>query len=207
MAADGKRRYGRSRRDLAEAAIRQFEEKGFSATTVEDVAEAAGYSPRTFFRQFSSKEDVVFFDLPDILSPLQDLLLEPPASAWDAVSAIVVKNASDWEAAGPRLAQVRTRLLHEEPSLHRRYLEISAEWEVVIARIFAAERGVDPERDAYPQILAASVVGACRGAMRRWLVEPRVGLGDHTAAGLAVIRNGFGLSDRAVTGSASATER
>ena len=191
--ADGKRRYGRSRRDLAEAAIRQFEEKGFSATTVEDVAEAAGYSPRTFFRQFSGKEDVVFFDLPDILSPLQELLVEPPASAWEAVSAIVVKNAGDWEAGGTGLAQARTRLLHEEPALHRRYLEISAEWESVITRVFAAERGVDPDRDPYPQVLACAIVGACRVAMRRWLVAPEAGLGEHTAAGLDVIRSGFGL--------------
>lgn len=191
-----KRRYGRSRRDLAEAAIRQFELKGFSATTVEDVAEAAGYSPRTFFRQFSTKEDVVFFDLPDILSPLRELLEEPPASAWDAVSGIVVRNATEWGAAGVHLAQARTRLLHEEPALHRRYLEIAAEWEAVITRIFAAERGVDPDRDAYPQVLACSVVGACRAAMRRWLIEPGTSLGDHTAAGLDVIRAGFGLEGR-----------
>jgi AcrR family transcriptional regulator len=193
--SEGKRRYGRSRRDLAEAAIRRFEEQGFAATTVEDVAEAAGYSPRTFFRQFASKEDVVFFDLPDILSPLQDLLLERPASAWDAVSAIVVRNAGDWEAAGQSLAQSRTRLMHEEPALYRRYLEISAEWEAVITRVFAAERGTDPERDPYPQILAASLVGALRAAMRRWLVEPDVGLGEHTERGLAVIRSGFDLAD------------
>jgi AcrR family transcriptional regulator len=190
---NGKRRYGRSRRDLAEAAIRQFEEKGFSATTVEDVAEAAGYSPRTFFRQFSSKEDVVFFDLPDILDPLQELLREPPASAWTAVSTIVVKNATAWEAAGVGLAQTRTRLLHDEPALYRRYLEISAEWESVITRIFAAERGTDPEHDPYPQVLACSIVGACRAAMRRWLVDPGTGLGEHTAVGLHVIRSGFGL--------------
>lgn len=188
-----KRRYGRSRRDLAEAAIRQFEAKGFSATTVEDVAEAAGYSPRTFFRQFATKEDVLFFDLPDILDPLRELLEAPPASAWDAVAAIVVRNARDWEAAGVELAQTRTRLLHSEPALHRRYLEIAAEWEVVITRIFAAGRGADPERDAYSQVLAGSVVGACRSAMRRWLADPGTGLGDHTAEGLAVIRSGFGL--------------
>ncbi len=188
-----KRRYGRSGRDLAEAAIRQFEAKGFAATTVEDVAEAAGYSPRTFFRQFATKEDVLFFDLPDILDPLRELLAAPPASAWDAVAAIVVRNSRDWEAAGVELAQTRTRLLHSEPALHRRFLEIAAEWELVIARIFAAERGVDPELDARAQVLAGAVVGACRSALRRWLADPDTGLGEHTAAGLEVIRGGFSL--------------
>src|SRR5262245_57913505 len=68
------RRRGQSRLELAAVAIRLFEEKGFEATTVEEIAEEAGYSPRTFFRQFSRKEDVLFFDLPDMARPLRRLL-------------------------------------------------------------------------------------------------------------------------------------
>lgn len=184
-----KRRYGRSRRDLAEAAIAQIEEKGFAATTIEDVAEAAGYSPRTFFRQFGSKEDVVLFDLPDILSPLEKLLTDPPSDAWAAVTGILLENCATWEAAGKPLAQTRTRLIHEEPALHRRYLEVSAEWESVIARIFAKERK-EKRVGVESQVIASSIVGAARVAMRRWIDQPRTSLGDHLAAGLAVVRLG-----------------
>ena len=186
---DGKRRYGRSRRDLAEAAIAQIEAKGFAATTIEDVAEAAGYSPRTFFRQFASKEDVVLFDLPDILSPLEQLLADPPSDAWTAVTGILLDNCATWESAGRSLAQTRTRLIHEEPALHRRYLEIAAEWETVIARIFANERG-ERRVGVESQVIASGIVGAARVALRRWVEQPRTSLSKHLEAGLAVVRLG-----------------
>lgn len=42
--------------------IRLFAENGYETTTVDQVAAAAGISRRTFFRQFGSKEDVIFAD-------------------------------------------------------------------------------------------------------------------------------------------------
>jgi AcrR family transcriptional regulator len=46
----------RTRRALAEAALRLFTEKGFDRTTLEDVAEEAEVSKSTFFRFFPAKE-------------------------------------------------------------------------------------------------------------------------------------------------------
>ena len=46
----------RTRRALADAALRLFTEKGFDATTLEDLAEEAEVSRSTFFRFFPAKE-------------------------------------------------------------------------------------------------------------------------------------------------------
>jgi AcrR family transcriptional regulator len=53
------RNKNRTRRDLAEAASRLFLERGYASTTVQDIVDAAEISPRTFFRYFPCKEDVV----------------------------------------------------------------------------------------------------------------------------------------------------
>lgn len=187
-----KRRYGTSRQDLAEAAIRLFEDEGFAETTVERIAEAAGYSPRTFHRQFPAKEDAVFFDLPSILAPLEALVGRAPADPWDAVCAVVVDDAARWEAAGPALAQRRVRLIHEEPTLHRRFLEISTEWEAVIATVFATAggRGGDAATDVAAQIAGAAVVAACRVAFRLWPSVPDRSLAALTAECLERVRTG-----------------
>ena len=49
----------RTREALVEAAFDLFRRQGFEATTIDEIAEQVELSPRTFFRYFASKEDVV----------------------------------------------------------------------------------------------------------------------------------------------------
>src|SRR5580693_4380332 len=53
------RKKARTRRQLAEAAAELFYERGYAATTIDDIAAAVDLSPRTFFRYFPTKEDLV----------------------------------------------------------------------------------------------------------------------------------------------------
>ncbi len=52
----------RTRALIQKEALRLFLDKGFEATTIEEIAEAVEISPGTFFNYFPTKEDVVFQD-------------------------------------------------------------------------------------------------------------------------------------------------
>ncbi|NGO73744.1 TetR family transcriptional regulator, partial [Streptomyces boncukensis] len=69
----------RTRQALQDAALRLFEEHGFEATTVRDIATAAGVAERTFFRYFPSKEDLVLTEVLALLPQLRRHILERPA--------------------------------------------------------------------------------------------------------------------------------
>ena len=56
------RKKAKSRAVIQQQAMRLFTEKGYEATTVEQISEAAEVSPSTFFRYFPTKEDVVLYD-------------------------------------------------------------------------------------------------------------------------------------------------
>jgi AcrR family transcriptional regulator len=56
------RKKARTKAAIQEHALRLFQEQGYDATTVEQIAEAAEISPSTFFRYFPTKEDVVVWD-------------------------------------------------------------------------------------------------------------------------------------------------
>ncbi|MEI8406930.1 MULTISPECIES: TetR family transcriptional regulator [unclassified Kribbella] len=68
MATEGLRARARGavRVQLAELAIGLFIEHGYDATTVDDIADAAGVSRRSFFRYFPSKDEVLFHGLDEV---------------------------------------------------------------------------------------------------------------------------------------------
>jgi AcrR family transcriptional regulator len=75
-----------ARAALTDAALTLFQANGFDATTVNDIAQLASMSPRTFFRYFDTKEDVIFQDAPRHLEALRRLLSERPPSETNAVA-------------------------------------------------------------------------------------------------------------------------
>ncbi len=61
-----------TRRLLRRAALDLVAERGLTNVTVEDIAEAADVSPRTFFNYFPSKEAALFGGDPDRAAELRD---------------------------------------------------------------------------------------------------------------------------------------
>lgn len=63
---------------LIEAGSRLFKEKGYAATTVRDIAAAAGVGERTFFRYFPSKDSLIHQRLLELTPVLADAIRSRP---------------------------------------------------------------------------------------------------------------------------------
>ena len=71
------RKKARTRAEIQRHALRLFRERGYEATTVSEIAEAAEVSQSTFFRYFPAKEDVVLTD--DFDEPLWEAFMAQPS--------------------------------------------------------------------------------------------------------------------------------
>src|SRR5579871_1187955 len=74
---------------LAQAAFELYGERGFDNTTVEEIAERAGLTKRTFFRYFADKREVLFWGAHELEQRFVEAVVAAPASAasLDAVTA------------------------------------------------------------------------------------------------------------------------
>jgi AcrR family transcriptional regulator len=187
------RRRARARRGMAEAAVRLIDKHGFGNVTVEQIASAADYSASSFFRHFGTKEDAVFYDIEERLEHYRALTHDTAGDerrAWSRVREVLLSSAEYWAEGNSEFATTRTRLFHQEPALFKRYLDICNQYEAVIARIFADERGADPEQEMHSGVIAAAIVGAWRVAYRVWVLRGG-DLRKHLEAGLQVIEDGI----------------
>ena len=108
-----------ARAAVVAAALELFAEKGFDQTSVEQIAQAAGVSRSTFFRQFGGKDDVVFTDHELLLERLREFLAQPHPDPWAAVceaSELVYTHF----AADPDLARRRYVVVRQVPALRER---------------------------------------------------------------------------------------
>jgi AcrR family transcriptional regulator len=152
---------------IQDHALRLFVEKGYDATTVEEIAAAAGVSHMTFFRYFPRKEEVVEYDEYDPL--LEDLIAARPP---DEAPITAVHNAlrvglqqvlsTDREA-----LLIRTRLILDNPVLRSRNLVAQDTTRDLFARALA-RRGGRAEPDLAATVQASAALGAIAPALTTW---------------------------------------
>jgi len=163
------RKKQQTRQTLRREALRLFGERGFDATTIQDITDAADVAPRTFFLHFASKEDVLLGDARDRVAAFEETLRSRPAheDGFTAVRASVVAllAADDTPVEQTRL---QVRLMIDAPSLVGRVYEHYVEFEEIIARAVAERYDLDIDRDAYPRLLSACAMTAVRVAMVLW---------------------------------------
>jgi AcrR family transcriptional regulator len=192
------RRRQDARDEIVGIALDLFIRHGFEATTVEAIAAAAGCAPRTFYRYFGSKEDVMFHDLPEVIAGLGQVLdarLKSGEAEWAALTESLVEFIGRFNA-DERTAMRRMDLWSHEPALSARYLQHVAQAEAVVVDALCRHRGTSPEEDDMAQLMALAAVGAYRVTVTTHRVRANRKLADHLREALAALAAGFGRDAR-----------
>ena len=166
------RKKAMTRQALEEEALRLFAEQGFEQTTVDEIVAACDVSRRTFFRYFSSKEDVLFREETDHGEATFDLIAARPADEppLQSLRVVILALAAEFAERKEQLLQ-RARIMRATPSLR------SADWEKQnegVDRIVEAlgRRSPDPldgEQVYRLRLLGRATLAALMTALDRWV--------------------------------------
>jgi AcrR family transcriptional regulator len=197
------RKKQRTRRALVETAARLFEEQGYEATTVAQLAAAVEISPRTFFSYFKSKEDVLFADTDERIQIALDAIAarrpadRPPDLLLRAIEQVVSSGAVTEGLA--RIGSARVALVSSTPSLQagalRRLLRAQLEISEALHRAYP---------DELDEVAAAAMVGALVGAVFSAALAS-LRRGDGVTALQGELRRAAGLAIRGIAATASPT--
>jgi AcrR family transcriptional regulator len=187
------RKKAETRRALASAALRLADRHGPDRVTVEEIAEAAGVSPRTFFNYFATKDDAIVGVVPAgstllvqglVDRPPDEPLLDALRAGVRSTAEVFTTTVDEWDA--------RQRLLDQHPTLAARHAARFSEIEQVLAEEVARRTGRDVTVDPYPTLAAAAAIAAMRASFTAWRARGRHDpitdvideAFDHLAAGL-----------------------
>ncbi|MBE2319316.1 TetR family transcriptional regulator [Solirubrobacter sp. CPCC 204708] len=177
------RNRARARAEIVAAAQTLFVEQGYAETSVEQIAEAAGVAPRTVFRHFPRKDDIVFHRHAEQVGRFAELLNEAPA-ATPTLDAMVDALLALLRLDDPTSDGTMLRVLDREPELQRRDAALVADHHAAVVT-FLRGRGADAQR---AELLAGAFMGAMSAARRLVLLQPDVPPREHLAAAVSLLR-------------------
>ena len=173
-------------------AMRLFLERGFEATTVEDIAEAVEISPSTFFNYFPSKEEVVF---EDELDPLILTAFDAQPSDVHPIRRLRMAMQSVFGRLTPEQDKVmreRMQLLATTPELRGAMLSQFASLVDQISHLLGPRVGKKRDDFAVHNI-AGAVLGVLLAAMLEIIDNPKADLLKVTDDALAHLEAGLPL--------------
>jgi AcrR family transcriptional regulator len=153
---------------IYDAAIELFEAKGFDETTVEEVAQAAGVSRASFFRYFSSKDDLLAQNVIKYGDALTAAIkASPPSSTPLEIMRETVLAVAKETANSPHTRQVIDISLRSGAAAQA-HMSRLREVEGSVATAFAERIGSSSKDEIEPRLLAIMTLSAMNVAVLAW---------------------------------------
>ncbi|HZT65958.1 MAG TPA: TetR family transcriptional regulator [Acidimicrobiales bacterium] len=159
-----------TREAIEAAALDLFERQGFDHTTVDEIAAEAGISPRTFFRYYESKENVVLPDPRQRAEVANEALRAQPPGPPQARLAAAMSHFARWIEEHDERAAARARIVRGHAALVSRSLLHSSMAQDSLAVVLAETEG-RPTPELRHRVLATTAVGVVVSATRHWRDE------------------------------------
>jgi AcrR family transcriptional regulator len=171
-------------------AMRLFFERGFEATTLDEIAAAADVSRRTLFHYFTSKEDIVFSTKADFPNLIAEAIGRRPVDEplLDMVENALVDLAMRYQSAEARNL---ARLIRDTPALSAGDQAKYEKVERVLATALAERKGL-PETDIAARVTAATAIGILKLSTQAWLAGDDPGPDSFGRAAFAALRGVLG---------------
>ena len=155
------RKKERTRQAIAEAAQRLFQERGFDAVSVYEVAREADVSQGTVFNYFPTKEDLFYGQMETFEAALLEAVRKRPPgeSVLEAFRGFVLERSKGLAERADVIAAA-ARVIDASPALQAREREVVAESTASLAALIAEETG--PPGGVEPAVVANALMGAQR---------------------------------------------
>ncbi|OXM72282.1 MULTISPECIES: TetR/AcrR family transcriptional regulator [Amycolatopsis] len=161
----------RTRKTLAETALRLFLDNGFDAVTVDDLVAQAEVSKRTFYANYTSKEDVALAAELDLwkvyVEEVRTRDLQGPvlAALREALTAVLADLGDDWA----RWFLPTRGLAARTPALRDHSVLLSMQTQETLVDVLEAKLGIDSRDDVRLRLLGEFALSAWRCGAKNWI--------------------------------------
>jgi AcrR family transcriptional regulator len=166
------RKKTKTRLDIVRAATQLFVTRGFDATTMDDIADAAEVSRSTLFRYFGNKEAMVFPHQDERLGVFIEIVTKPQAneSPFATVRRGLLHLAEVFYASREELS-VQQKIVSSSPYLTARELAFYDEWERAIRIAVVDPYAGSADQASRAKVASSAIFATVRTAMTEWLQD------------------------------------
>lgn len=153
---------------IFDAAVDLFARDGFDETTLDDVAKAAGVSPRTLYRYFATRDELLAHRVIGYGKKLVESVEGCPVklSPLDTVRHAALA-ATAWNIAQPRTREIIS-ISSSHPSVRQAHQSVIAEIQERLTEAFAARSRNATKDDLRPRIYAGETLIIVQSALSLW---------------------------------------
>ena len=182
------RRQIQTRNEIADAASKLFATRGFAATTMEDVAVAAGVSRRTVYRHFAQKHELPFNETLLWLERYDEVVASREAgeSARSIVRRALLEVAELIEERRDRVLAAWA-VVQSDPSMNAYVQRTQSTWLERHFSLIADAVGTEPDDLLRASVLAGALVAATNALVAVWAQQPGADMPQMTETALDYI--------------------